>query len=116
MFARKKQAGHILLVVLVVVSLISLSVHNIIRITVLEYQRIHNQLLDQQLWQKLEFDVNAFIKSVELNETNASSGDVIGFVADTLEVGCKTGIMLHTFMAKDAKQSAQLVITYSIRK
>jgi hypothetical protein len=90
--------------------------HNIVQTVVLEYQRTHNQFLFQQQWQQLEFNINTFINTLNLSTANIDHNNIIGSIADSLEIGCETEIMLYTFTSKNDKQSTQLTITYSIRK
>ena len=118
MFVRQKQIGNVLLVVLVVTSVITLFTNGVLQATLLEYRRIYNQILFQQVWQNLEFKIIDFIKILETKNTVQvdNNGEYLGFVADTLEFGCDTGIMLYKLQESTSSQNAKLIITYSIRK
>jgi hypothetical protein len=112
----KKTKGNVLIVVLTITALIGFFVHNLTNTIILEYQRLHNKLLEQKLWLQLVFKTNAFIDVLTTEAINIPNDRNIGFVADSLEIGCKTGIQLYSHTVAVNNDYPQLMITYSVRK
>lgn len=111
MFARITWSGHVLLVVLTIVFLLSLFLNYIAQAVVLEYQREHNQILELQSWQQLEAKLNLFPKIDDLN-TSIS----LGFIPDSLDINCTSGIDVLRFELKSPTTPMYLAVTYSNRR
>ena len=116
MLTHKKPAGHILFIVLVVVSLLGLFVHNITSTILIEYKRIFNLFREQKLWLQLEFEADVFIALLATGKITLQDNRVVGFVPDTLELGCKTGMVLYSYKLSINNSLPMLILTYSMRK
>lgn len=115
--ARKKlPKGQVLLIVLMITLLLGLALYDIGQQVILEYQRMRNQLLAQQLWWQLELKVATFMQTITTSAVNARKYAPLEFVADTLEINCATGLNIYSFVANDASLPEQLIITYSLRQ
>lgn len=111
-----KTNGHVLFLLLIIIPILYLAINNLVQTVMLEYYRTHNQMLQQQLWLRLEMKVQAFMRSLQETENiDLGNGkELQGYVPDTLEFECKSGVNIYTFTAAEVNQPESLVVTYSI--
>lgn len=123
MFVKRRLSGQILLVVLTIMFLLALFLQCIAQEVILEYQRIHNQILEYQLWQQLETKARIFIKNLNIPSdvrigaiSSNNQVEIIDFIPDTLDVNCASEIVVYKLAINSDREPVKLLITYSVRK
>jgi hypothetical protein len=117
MFAKRSQRGHVLIIVIVISFLFALFMQGLMQAEVLEYQRLHNQILEQQLWQQLEVKIYNILNKLQINTPIvAPQGKILGYVPDTLELYCPSGTVIYELEASLEPEPVKLLVTYSLRK
>jgi len=116
MFVKRQQTGYALIVVLIVGSLFSLFIQDLVNLGVIEYQRARNQILTYQLWQRLELELHAVVNKLQTNTHELTlPGKMLGYVPDTLVIYCPSGITSYELMAQAKQESVALFVTYALR-
>ena len=114
---KQAQAGYILLIVLMLGFLFSLFLYYITQTVMLEYQRVHSQLLDFQALQQLECKVHTMMSRVQSKQAAPGAyGNLIGYMPDTLEFNCLSGINVYKLEERVDNYPIQLAGTYSFRQ